>query len=83
MSASCLLVLSMIYKEIYIKVHALKRDMRNKKTVEPWGPVLMKDYNCSCSLCSCQSMAVYYTITTPSSQIRIKDWSYSFLTQIF
>ena len=42
---------------------------------------LMKDYNCSCPLCSCQSMAIYYTYNqtsflgfcAPSSHMRVKD----------
>ena len=41
---------------------------------------LMKDYNCRCPLCSCQSMTIYYTYNqtilgfcTPSSQMQVKD----------
>jgi hypothetical protein len=43
---------------------------KNKKTVEPWGLVLSyeKDYTCSCTLCSYQSMIIYYTYITNYSK---------------
>ena len=50
----------------------------------------MKDYNCGCPLCSSQSMAIYYTYNqtflgfyVASSQMRVKDWGYSVVTQFF
>ena len=74
---------------MYICCVILRFSCNSKTTVESWGSVFfMKDYNCSCPFCSWWFMAVHYTFNqtflgfcAPSSQMRVKDWIYSFFTQ--